>query len=110
VFLGLDGAMLVAPASSKEAVTHHVVGKQKKEDCQDNDKQELSNPEPDGPSFFRIRCIQISCHQSRLRTSLISPDNEIDPSNLRPVPHSHAARGRHGGTCSSARNRNACSA
>jgi hypothetical protein len=39
-----DGAMLVAPASSKEAVTHHAVGKQKKEDCQDNYKQELSNP------------------------------------------------------------------
>jgi hypothetical protein len=36
--------MLVAPASSKEAVTHHVVGKQKKEDCQDNYQQELSNP------------------------------------------------------------------
>jgi hypothetical protein len=24
---------------SEEAVTHHVVGKQKKEECQDNDKQ-----------------------------------------------------------------------
>jgi FtsP/CotA-like multicopper oxidase with cupredoxin domain len=45
VFSGLDGAVLVAPASSKEAVTHHVVGKQKKEDCQDKDKQELSNPQ-----------------------------------------------------------------
>jgi hypothetical protein len=33
---------MVAPASSKEAMTYHVVGKQKKEDCQDNDKQELS--------------------------------------------------------------------
>jgi hypothetical protein len=43
-FSGRDEAMLVAPASSKEAVTHHVVGKQKKEDCQDNYQQELSNP------------------------------------------------------------------
>jgi hypothetical protein len=39
VFSGRDGAVLVAPASSEEAVTHHVVGKQKKEDCQDSDKQ-----------------------------------------------------------------------
>jgi hypothetical protein len=38
--------MLVAPASSKEAVTHHAVGKQKKEECQDNYKQELSSPQP----------------------------------------------------------------
>jgi hypothetical protein len=98
VFSGRDGAAMVAPASSKEAVTHHVVAKQKKEGYQDDDKQELSNPQPGGPSFLRPRCIQISCHQSRLRTSLISPDNEIDPSNLRPVPHSHAARGRLGGT------------
>jgi hypothetical protein len=45
--------MLVAPASSKKAVTHHAVGKQKKEECQDNYKQELSNPQPHGPSFFR---------------------------------------------------------
>jgi hypothetical protein len=68
-FLGRDGAMLVAPASSEEAVTHHAVGKQKKEECQDNYKQELSNPQPHGPSFFSRPCIQISCHQSRLRNT-----------------------------------------
>jgi hypothetical protein len=68
-FSGRDGAMLVAPASSKKAVTHHAVGKQKKEECQDNYKQELSNPQPHGPSFFSRRCIQISCHQSRLRNT-----------------------------------------
>jgi hypothetical protein len=56
-FSGRDGAMLVAPASSKEAVTHHVVRKQKKEDCQDNYKHELSNAQPDGPSFFSRRGI-----------------------------------------------------
>jgi hypothetical protein len=66
-FSGRDGAMLVAPASSKKAMTNHAVGKQKKEECQDNYKQELSNPQPHGPSFFSRRCIQISCHQSRLR-------------------------------------------
>jgi hypothetical protein len=68
-FSGRDGAMLVAPASSKKAVTHHAVGKQKKEECQDNYKQELSNPQPHGPSFFSRSCIQISCHQSRLRNT-----------------------------------------
>jgi hypothetical protein len=62
--------MLVAPASSKKAVTHHPVGKQKKEECQDNYKQELSNPQPHGPSFFfRRPCIQISSYQSRLRNT-----------------------------------------
>jgi hypothetical protein len=39
VVSGRDGAVLVAPTSSKEAVTYHVVGKQKKEDCQDNYEQ-----------------------------------------------------------------------
>jgi hypothetical protein len=68
-FLGRDGAMLVEPASSEEAVTHHAVGKQKKEECQDNYKQELSNPQPHGPSFFRRPCFQISCHQSRCRNT-----------------------------------------
>jgi hypothetical protein len=66
-FSGRDGAMLVAPASSKKAVTHHAVGKQKKEECQDSYKQELSNQH--GPSFSRPRSIQISCHQSRLRNT-----------------------------------------
>jgi hypothetical protein len=61
--------MLVAPPSSKEAVTHHAVGKQKKEECQDNYKQELSNPQPHGPAFFRRPCIQICCHQSRPRNT-----------------------------------------
>jgi hypothetical protein len=33
------------PAAFKEAVTHHALAKQKKDDCQDDDKQELSNSE-----------------------------------------------------------------
>jgi hypothetical protein len=33
----------VDPAASKEAVTHHALGKEKKDDCQDDYKQELSN-------------------------------------------------------------------
>jgi hypothetical protein len=68
-FSGRDGAMLVAPSSSKEAVAYHVVRKQKKEDCQDDYKQELSNPKPHGSSFFRHRCIQIGFHQSRFRNT-----------------------------------------
>jgi hypothetical protein len=68
-FSGRNGAMLIAPASSKEAVTHHAMGKQKKEECQDNYKQELSDPQPHGPSFVSCRCLQISCHQSRLRNT-----------------------------------------
>jgi hypothetical protein len=68
-FSGRDRAMLVAPASSKEAVTHHAVGKQKQKECQDNYKQELSNPQPHGRLFFSRPCIQISCHQSRLRNT-----------------------------------------
>jgi hypothetical protein len=37
------GAIPVDPAASKEAVTHHALGKEKKDDCQDDYKQELSN-------------------------------------------------------------------
>ena len=33
------------PATLKEAMTHHVMAKQKKDDCQDNHKHELSNSE-----------------------------------------------------------------
>jgi hypothetical protein len=42
----LEGAVLVDPASSKEAVTHHALAKQKKADCQGDNKQELYNSEP----------------------------------------------------------------
>ncbi len=33
------------PATLKEAMTHHAMAKQKKDDCQDNYKHELSNSE-----------------------------------------------------------------
>jgi len=42
----LDGAVLVAPAASKEAVTHHALAKQKKADCKGDYKQEPYNSEP----------------------------------------------------------------
>jgi hypothetical protein len=35
----------VKPAAFKEAVTHHALAKQKKDDCQDDYKQQLSNSE-----------------------------------------------------------------
>jgi hypothetical protein len=33
-----DGAVPVDPAALKEAVAHHAMGKQKKDDCQDDYK------------------------------------------------------------------------
>jgi hypothetical protein len=53
----------VAPAALKEAVTHRALAKQKKDDCQDDYKQELSNSERGWLSSCRVRRIQISCHQ-----------------------------------------------
>jgi hypothetical protein len=38
-----EGVVPVNPAASKEAVTHHVLAKQKDDDCQDDDEQELYN-------------------------------------------------------------------
>ena len=64
--LWYDGAVPVDPAASKEAVTHHAMGKQKKDDCQDDYKQELSNPERGWLFSFRGRRIRISCHQISL--------------------------------------------
>jgi hypothetical protein len=40
-----DGAVPVFPATFKEAMMHHALAKQKKDDCQDNYKHELSNSE-----------------------------------------------------------------
>jgi hypothetical protein len=42
-----ESAVLVDPAASKETVMHHALGKQKKSNCQDDKKQELSNLEPE---------------------------------------------------------------
>ena len=40
-----SGAVPVDPAAFMEAVTHHALAKQKKDDCQDNYKHEVSNSE-----------------------------------------------------------------
>jgi hypothetical protein len=59
-----DGAVPVDLTASKEAMMHHSLGEQEKEDCQDDYKQELSNSEPPGWFSFCSGLIQISCHQS----------------------------------------------
>jgi hypothetical protein len=61
-----DGAIPVDALASKEAVTHHVLAKQKKDDCQDDYKQELSNSERGWLSSCMVFRIQASCHQSYL--------------------------------------------
>jgi hypothetical protein len=58
-----DGAVRVNPAASKEPVPQHVLGKEKKDDHQDDYKQEPSNPERGWLVFFRGRRIRTSCHQ-----------------------------------------------
>jgi hypothetical protein len=54
------------PAASKEAVMHHAIDKERKNDCQDDYEQELSNPERGWLFSFRVRRIRISCHQISL--------------------------------------------
>jgi len=41
-----DGAVPVDPAAFMEAVTHHALCEQKKDECQDDYKQKRSNSEP----------------------------------------------------------------
>jgi hypothetical protein len=53
-----DGAVPVKPAAFKEAVMHHALAKQKKDDCQEDYKQELSNSERGWLSSCRARRIQ----------------------------------------------------
>ena len=55
----------MVPAALKEAMTHHALAKQKKDDCQDDYKQELSNSEGGWLRSCRACSIQL-CHQSYL--------------------------------------------
>jgi hypothetical protein len=50
-----DGAVPMEPAAFKEAVTHHALAKQKKDDCQDDYKEELSSSERGWLSSCRVR-------------------------------------------------------
>jgi hypothetical protein len=56
----------VGALASKEAMTHHVLAKQEKDDCQDNYKQEMSNSERGWLPSAGVLRIQVSCHQSDL--------------------------------------------
>ena len=61
LFQGLllsDGAVPVKPAAFKKAVMHHALAQQKKDDCQEDYKQELSNSERGWLSSGRARRIQ----------------------------------------------------
>jgi|HubBroStandDraft_1064217.scaffolds.fasta_scaffold00959_5 hypothetical protein len=57
-----DGAVPVHPLALKEAVTHHGLAKQKKDDCQEDYKQELSSSERGWLSSSRVRRIQWTGH------------------------------------------------
>jgi hypothetical protein len=54
-----DGAVPVFPATLKEAVTHHALAKQKKNDHQEHYKQELSNSERGWLSSVKGRRIHL---------------------------------------------------
>jgi hypothetical protein len=67
-----DGAVPVFPATLKEAMTHHTLPKQKKDDRQDSYKQELPNSEKEWLSSGRGRLI----HLPFLLLSKLSPKQE----------------------------------
>jgi hypothetical protein len=50
--------------TSKKAVTHHALAEQKKDDCQNDHADELSNSERGWLSSSSGGRIQISCHQT----------------------------------------------
>jgi len=61
-----EGAVPVNPAAAKEAVTHHALGKQKKDNCQDDYKQQPSRPELWWLSSGRGGRIRVSLHRGCL--------------------------------------------
>jgi hypothetical protein len=56
-------AVPVNPLALKEAVTHHAVAEQKKDDGQKNHKEEFSSPERGRPWSFRVGRIQWTRHK-----------------------------------------------
>jgi hypothetical protein len=62
--LWADGTVAVDPAASKETVAHHVLGKQKNYDCQDDYKQQADNSEPGRPAPCAALRVRISRHHS----------------------------------------------
>jgi hypothetical protein len=55
---------VVDAAAFTEAMTHHALGKQKKDECQDDYEQEVSNPERGWSFSFMGGCLRISYHQN----------------------------------------------
>jgi hypothetical protein len=66
---------LLDAAPFMEAVAYHALGEQKKDECQDDYKQEVSNPERGRSFSFRAGCLRISCHQN--------------PPRFYKIPHHH---------------------
>jgi hypothetical protein len=58
-----DGAVPVNASAFKEAVTHHAVAEQKKDDCQQEYKQEVSSSERGRLWSFRAWRIQWTSHR-----------------------------------------------
>jgi hypothetical protein len=52
-----EGSVPVKPAALKKSVTHHAVAEQKKDDCQEYDKQELFSSERRRLLFSAVRRI-----------------------------------------------------
>jgi hypothetical protein len=61
-----EGAVPVEPAACMEAVTHHALGKQKEDNCQDDYEQELSYSELWWHSSGRGGRIRVSRHRGCL--------------------------------------------
>lgn len=75
---------MVAPASSKEAVTHHVVGKQKKRTTKTTTNRNLPIPikvefRSSGPIVSKSDVIRVASVPARVLAIM-----KFDPSNLRP--------------------------
>jgi hypothetical protein len=68
--LSSDGAVLPGSTAFTEAVTHHALGKQKKDNCQDDYKQKTSYSEPGWLSPCRGCRIRIGRHQSGLSNQI----------------------------------------
>jgi hypothetical protein len=70
-----DGAIPMVPTAPEEAVTHHALAKQKKENDQDNDKKQSRHPQPRRISSCRLR-----------RFHRNEPPSESRPPCRKPIP------------------------
>ncbi len=68
-----NGAVLITPAASKEAVMHHISGEQKNYDSQDGYKQQAAKSEPGWPAPRRAWPVRITRHHSGVFATEDSP-------------------------------------